>query len=82
MIPDFLLFSYFQTSLNITELPDTIKPYPDSSPARQVIPFSLSVPLPIRKRKSKSKQLSKNEYRSKNSSSVEPELIQNLRDLS
>ena len=38
----------------------------------------LSVPVPIWKKKSKSKQLSKNEYKSKNPSSVEPKLIQNL----
>ena len=45
-ILDFPLFSYFQTSLNITELPDTIKPYLDSSPARRVIPFFYLYPSP------------------------------------
>ena len=78
---DTCLFSYLQTSLNVTELPDTIKPYPDSSPARRVVPFFICTP-PHTEKKSKSKKLSKNEYGSENPISVEPKFIQNLRDLS
>ena len=41
---DFPLFSQFQTSLTITEFPNTIKSYPDSSPARRVIPLFICTP--------------------------------------